>query len=605
MFISCLNAFSSPKFAFIYKTLVTIYITIVLSIIIYYSGFLRKQPTIIQSHPCLNIFNISSDNDVISIQFKNNIQYNNPFKLSSYFGYYTSMFNLPLLMPPGSVYKSFIKNDTLKISFSIPFIDNYVGKLFCVDDQTYDLPPFQLPLYKREGILYEKSVNISINNFRSDFEGTQIFCHGDSTENRWCEALDIGMAHGKLIMQTKAHFEFPPFFLSLCGRSPPFDNESERIRYEPLLTKKSIAEISVGHVTNDEVAILASPCVDRKNVFSVIFDFLIPAYQTMQKSVILNDQKGKKKFRFFFRDSENRDNIELIQSITKELPNSPPKFDQLLIFEKAILGLEKADEDCDGTRSIFDQYSHVYKYNHENTKGFREEILNHFNIKEKNESEIIEDQKIEIDIDKINDEVVDYIFNFDDENENEIIDGFNEIKNQKKKALITFFDTLDQEELKLFNIEPLKRLVSKSCPFCEVRTTYIETPNISSLIEIASSSSVLIGRSGIGLENAVWLKNNSHVIELRPFGFWCNDRYEVAAKISGSHYHSVMNKKQLKPLLDGNLNEKIFNNCFSAPSYCESQDCYKIILYQKADIELNTFNDTWFKIQLELQKKFI
>lgn len=591
-------------------------------LLIYFSGFKFKKRTIQTNHPCMFIDSITQENETINIQFNENIQNYNPIKLSSFFGYFTSIFNQPLLMPPGSAYKAIITNSTLSISFSIPFISDFSGIFFCADTNTYEIPPFQLPIFNKAGILYEKDLNISVPNFRNDFDDTQILCHGSSSEDRWCEALDIGMAHGKLVMQTKAHFEFPSSFLSLCGRSPPFDNLSQKIRYEPLLTKRNIAEISIGHVANDEIAVLASPCCNRAKIFDVIFDFLIPAHQTLQKSVILKNSKEGRKVRFFFRDSGDQRNIELIKSITKEIPSSLPNFDQLLIFDRVILGIEKADEDCDGTRSIFARYGHIYKYNQENTKGFRETVLDHFGIKysdtndnqndEKPSKE--EEDKKNIEKNDENDDLFDeynkndeddelnFDFNEDEENEES---NDKKPNNNKKKALVTFFDTSKQKiDLKIINIEPLKRFILRSCPFCDVKIADVDTPNISSLLEIASASSVIIARSGIGLEHAVWLKNNSHVIELRPFGFWCDDKYEIAANISGSHYYSVMNTKQITIEFEDNLVGKNFNNCFSAPSYCESQDCYQTLLNQRVDIELSTFNQTWYKIQLDLQKKF-
>ncbi|OHT14474.1 hypothetical protein TRFO_15125 [Tritrichomonas foetus] len=541
------------------------------------------------SHPCLNIANVQSEGGFIYIRFENDILPRNPLNLSSYFGYFTSAFNLPLLMPPGSAFKASFDNRTLSISFPIPFIDDYSGTLFCVDEEVYKEPPFQLPTYNRTGVVYEQEINFSIPNFRKDYSDTQILCHGDRSENRWCEVKHIGMAHGKFVMQTQAHFVFPSSFLSLGGRSPPFDNSNERISNEPLLTKRNIAGISVGVAANDEIAILTDPGYYRFSIFGIIFDFMIPAFQTLQKLKqnphlhsakqldsskqslkkpenvnqpnLLESDNQRKRIRFFFHNSNDRTNIELIQAITNEPPNSPPFFDSLTIFENIVLGIQKGDEDCDATRSEYARYGHIYNYNHENTQGFREHILNYFKIS-------------------------------------------TEYKN--KKPIITFLYTENNENHKILNIEAVKRIVTRSCPFCEIVSFSIDTPNISSILEIASKSTVLIGRSDVGLEHSVWLQPDSHVIEIRPYKFWCDDRYEVAAKISGSHYHSVMNTGKIVPprRKDTVEAQKALNNCFSAPSYCESQDCYEMLLNQLTELELNEFNTTWNSILNDLKSKY-
>ena len=559
-------------------------------IIVCFIGFkvtnFKPKYKIHSNHPCLNIEDVSNNDTFIFVKMKNNILRQNPLNISRHFGYFTEVYGMPLLMPPGSAYRTSIVNDTLSLSFPIPFLSHFSGLFFCVDENIYNEPPFQLPLFNKSGVIYEKHINLSINEFRSDIDGSQMLCHGDRFENRWCEATHMGMANEKLVMQTQAHFSFPSLFLSLGGRAPPFDQVNERISNEPLLTKRNIAEISVGVAANNEIAILAAPGAKRNEYSSIIFDFLIPAYQTINfmhfndlycfKSNNLSTKKECKKIRFFFHDSENKDNVELIQAITGEPPISPPSFESLTIFENIVLGLNKGDKECDGTRSEFAKYGSVYNYNSNNTKGFRDYILKHFNIKTKYKYDIFHN--------KTNDNstvVLNHIY-------------------------VTFLTT-ENKDLEIYNLEPLRRLVENSCPFCHVDTFSIDTPNIVSIIEKISKTNVLIGRSGLGLEHSVWLQPKSHVIELRPFHFWCDDKNEIASKISQSYYHSIMNKghfEDLNKFGGALLKRKKVKNCFSAPSFCESPECYDILLNQQFEMEMDTFNETWNSVLAQIRKQF-
>lgn len=573
--------------------------------------------------PCKFINSVSSEQHWMLIKFNKDITRSNPLNLSSYFGYFTSVHDSPLLMPPGSVYQTSIHKNTLNFSFSIPFISNYSGILFCIDQEIYQAPPFQLPIFNETGILFKQNINLSVPYFRSELDDTQFYCHGNKPEERWCQVRHIGLANSKFVMQTSAHFLFPFSFLSLGGRSAPFDSIKGRINNEPLLTTRNLAELSVGGAPNDEIAIMASHCLNPNNTFDVIFDFLIPAYRTIQK--VKNDSTfySNHNFRFFFRNNVNTENLQLIQAITGDPPASPPTTNHLLLFERLILGLEKADEVCDSTRSLFYQHGHIYKYNRENTLGFRETILNNLNIPI-NSNEIInpphhETNKIDLNNNEINqndlnnDEINQIDLHNDEINRidlnNELVDVDDDFydndveNNSKNRLIVSIFDAPGNEKLRIFNIEPLKRLISRSCSFCTINSIDVDSHNLTSLIEMASKSKVFIARSGVGFEHVIWLSPDSYVVELKPYGFWCEDKYEIAAKISGSKYYSVMND-------DVNIQNKLkqyrkrLNTCLSAKSYCESPECYDVLFEQLIDVDLAIFNQTWTSILADLQVKY-
>jgi hypothetical protein len=84
---------------------------------------------------------------------------------------------------------------------------------------------------------------------------------------------------------------------------------------------------------------------------------------------------------------------------------------------------------------------------------------------------------------------------------------------EQEKRVVRFLDT-DNAELCVANLELIGQLVSRSCPACEV-------------------------------EHVVWLPPGAIVIEQRPFLYWCNDNFAVAARAAGAKYFDVINTGRL------------------------------------------------------------
>jgi hypothetical protein len=147
-------------------------------------------------------------------------------------------------------------------------------------------------------------------------------------------------------------------------------------------------------------------------------------------------------------------------------------------------------------------------------------------------------------------------------------------------------------------------MVARSCPGCEVRTLNIDGPDGGRIVRQVAASTVLIGRSGIGLEHVVWLPPGAIVVELRPFMYWCNDRFAVAARAAGAKYFDVMNTGRVRPV--NSRDETVARaeiECQSTHRYCESWQCHTILFGQTLDVELETFNATWMQVLAELGKR--
>ncbi|KAH0786762.1 hypothetical protein GPJ56_009291 [Histomonas meleagridis] len=459
-------------------------------------------------------------------------------------------------MPPGSA-NAQMNGTKLSMEFPLPFITDYSGELFCVDLSKYKTPGFQLPNFDEEGVIFKKPMKFSITKFRDNFDGTQMLCHGSTSADRWCEALHIGFVNGHFVMQTKAHYLFPPSFLSLSSRAPPFDSPNDQLISEPIITNLDLHEVAVGSVSKDEAAFFASAGKYRHTSEDILYNFLVPTYQTI-KSL---SYKKFDKFRFFCRDMrELENNMILINSITKQPPREPDVSNTLTIIDYVILGLKKADDNCDNTRSAQEKYGHIYGFTYKNTKGFREEVLTHF--------------------------------------------GFDVNHNNSHPYIIYTED----DNMKVLNRDRILMYIKESCGFCDLKIIDIKSEkNLTNLIHEFSRANVIIGRFGVGLENALWMPKGGHMIEIRPIHFWCNDKYQVAAKIAGLQYHKVMNIGnilELIPKYDGIENQRKQDTCYSTESYCESDECYEFLRDQETSVEIETFGETWKMVLEDLKQNF-
>lgn len=544
---------------YLFKCMSVIYIVAIAIILVRLSGIqflIQDLKPYATNNPCLNIESVHSEEEKIIIKFSKDVVSRNPLSLASIFGYFTEAFELPLLMPPGSAYKASINETLLTIEFPLPFITNYSGKLFCVNPEKYETPPFQLPIYSSKASLFESEVNVSIASIREGYSDSQMKCYGSNSEERWCEARHIGITSGKIVIQTSAHFLFPASFLSLGGRASPFDRDDERISNEPIITDKNMEEIASGRSTPNEVAFIVGFGRNIDNLYNCLFDFLIPMYKTIK----FLDLKNTKK-RVYVREFGNRKYMDIIVAVTGELPVHLPQYDSLTIFEKTVIGLMKSDEIPDPTRSPSTENGHVFNITLNDISGLRETVLNAMHIEEQNHS--------------------------------------------SKHPIVSIIES-DINHLRVFNSEPLREFIAETCSFCKVDVIPAEKTDAFEFMKISSRSSVVITRSNVALGHTIWMQkskpnNPTFLVEIRPNQMWCDEKMRGIALASGVSYISFMNSGKLYPTLNDRYDELRLKNCYSVDKYCTFEHCYNFLMNQLVEVELDLFNQTWHKIQQQLE----
>jgi hypothetical protein len=499
----------------------------------------EEEPTVPPSSAlCSSIAFVESDQSRVRIRFKRPPAVRHPNSLSACFAFWTSAFDLPLLMPPGSGRNFKLANHSLTFEFMLPFVQTYPGHLLCVDTSLYQKPHFQLPQFPNASVVSQFAINLSVPSFRNDYDGTQMLCHGTRSEDRWCEVRHLGLSHGHFVMETAAHFRFPTYFLCLGGRAPPFASASDIVSNEPIVTDQPLSEVGLTVARRKGLSFICGTG-ETTMLFRLVFDFILPGFLTKQSLV---EFSGSEPAQFLTKESVHPSFMELTTALTGSPPLLLPNSQRLVIYEKAVLGLAKVDANPDGTRSILEAFGHMYHFPDDFGPRVRARVLSHLNISERS----------------------------------------------SENVTITFFETYDPKHL---NIEQLRRIVAQSCRGCQIETVLFPGTLTSDAVRIVSQSSVLIARSGVGVEYAPWLPPGSHILELRPHNCWCHDGFEITAKLSQSEHD----------ILAAAIPEKSGRReCHSAPAYCQSMQCREFLFTQPMNVPLAAFKEKWMTIRSKL-----
>jgi hypothetical protein len=123
------------------KGRLTVYLVFLVLVIWQLIDFEMRSSNLSRDHACLNVESAATNVSEIRMRLKRKITPCNPLHLSGYFGFWTTTFDLTLLMPPKSAHKARMDDLTLIFEFALPFIANSPGDLFCANTSN----PFRRP----------------------------------------------------------------------------------------------------------------------------------------------------------------------------------------------------------------------------------------------------------------------------------------------------------------------------------------------------------------------------------------------------------------------------------------------------------------------------
>lgn len=430
---------------------------------------------------CDGIEYVYAKGERVYVMLKGKMTEKNVARMAMDFGFMTSAWDSPLLMPPGSARNVEVVDGLLSFEFPFPFVMEYSGDLVRVNRESYMSPPFHFPELNQSVVIWSQLLNVSVDDFRGEFEGSQMKCHGTSFKSRWCEAHDIGVVSGNFIIETKAHYVFPSPFISTGGRSPPFDDREGWITNGPIVAVDTIKRSSIRVLGRGEVVLICDIGINYNTSRGVVFDFMFPVVETLQSIKV-----GARVAKFVKFKAKSEVNADLVASVTGEMGVMQREMEPV-ILERVVIGLKKVDG----------QAPAKYEYNFGEATGgiVRERVFNKYGI-----------AGVE--------------------------------RDSGRQIMVTFVEC---ENGNVTNMESLKQTVIDLCGSCIVETLMLDArTGDRSIVESVAKSDVLISQSGCGLEHVLWLKPGSVAVEMRPDSVWCTNTAEIAANVSGAHYQSVI-----------------------------------------------------------------
>lgn len=543
----------------IFKVVIAFFVLILLVYL-----FSRKIPhpqTIVKSlefNPCEEIKSIATNEYNVTISFKKNLPDSINQNIINYLGYQTSAFGLPLYVLPRKTKIVRFHPSLVTIEFQLPVIQNYTGYLFCVNPKTWKPPTLSVPSSVLKEVDTFVPMNMSITNFTSSFNWSQVKCYGDSFETRFCEMRRISMHRNLIVFSSPVHYSFPEPFLSAGARSAPFDRYESRLIYEPIVINHPLASITKDIMHIPDLSYIIARFYNSWMLWHTTFDFLVPAFGTFD--II----EGKNKYRdrlIFLRDNDFKAFPEIISSLsTKEIVYLLN--DNITrVFDRVVLGLKKYEENPSASRDSSEMLNIRYNFQNDTCPSLRDEVLRKLDI---------HSPELSVDTPKI-------------------------LMIERKTG-----------NRMIMNIEEIEGYIRQECEFCEIKRVDMGSIPVIDQIKLIAESTVLIGVHGSGLSHCLWMQRSTKehptsMIEIKPHGYTCRDWFHSASIVAGIDYYDVYSgKKNYK----NNLTELQINqleNCWSHPEWCPTQICHDLLRDQNITLEISTFSSVWKTITTQLR----
>lgn len=503
-------------------------------------------------HPCYSVFKVFGHDDIITVYFNKNISSKYQNTIHQYFGYETTAFSRPLIIPYNAT--TFINKTerSVTLQLTLPFVQNYDGSVFCVN------PDF----FKEESLLKTSSILNKVDNIfeyhtkKSNFSKhnySQLQCFGDSYETRFCEMRNVGLYNSILVFYSPVLYHFPDPFLSIGARAPPFCRVNSMLNFEPVVIKRPLSQLPGMQKHESTLSYLIARFHNSLMIWHMLYDFIIPAYSTFdmfeKDSYVQNRQ-------IFIRDDEFSCYDDFINLLSEKPINYIDKNNPVTIsFDRLIVGLRKFETNPTAARIPADMLRINYMFNKETAPRFRDEAMRRL--------------KINTTIDPLSPKVI-------------II----ERKKQKRYFV---------------NPEEVEQYIRQTCDFCDVQRVDFAEYSQAEQVRIASSASVLIGIHGSGLGHVIWMPPSGNgtraLIEILPPGYVCRDWFAKAAEIARVDYYSIFGRVY-------NSTEPVRQRCLDNPDICATIGCHDYLRDKNLTLDVGEFTGIWTKIAQNLEKEY-
>jgi hypothetical protein len=293
-------------------------------------------------------------------------------------------------------------------------------------------------------------------------------------------------------------------------------------------------------------------------LWHTVFDFMIPLYHFIK---MLNGSDTVDNRRIYVRSDGVWKFHSMMRIFSREQVIVMGTLNVALLMPRAIIGIEKLEQNVDPKRSYDDSIGFRYNFNRSTALGMREEVLRKIGVSA---------------------EAVGY----------------------KGKPLALLIDR-GYGSRNIQNAEEIRQAMVAGCPHCTVEVVHFHIMDPDRQVHIAARASVLVGFHGSGLTHTVWMaesrpNHTTHMVEILPYKYWCRNWYKTAARVAGVQYWAVMNKRPTPGVTD----EPVIR-CWNDSRLCPTLACHDKLRDQSTLVEIDTFNETWAKIADALKSTIV
>lgn len=493
------------------KVSLLILLLIVVSFILAYIAFQEsKHSTVIRGfHPCFSVKSVDATDETIKIKFKEIIPTKFYSNIKDFFGYETYAFDKILNFHNGTTELVEIKEDTLKISINLPFVQSYDGKLYC------KTPTAKIPTLSHiKSIISQSENDFSLKMSKNDFSisnYSQAKCYGKSFETRYCDFRNVAIYHGFLTFFANAEFNFPHPLMTIDGRSPPFSSQKSVLDQEPVVMSTSFHSISFTKRIEKD-SIYMSIFNDSTTMWDTIASASLPTIGCLDFFNISFDNN------IIIRNGKNVNEVFKAVSANEVMfLDKYPK--ESIFFKRLIVGLPTYEENPSYLRETDQEKLVTFNFDKKLIDQFKEKVNSKFNL----------------------------------------------IKTQNDQLTVTLLEHNNN----LQNIDDLEQYIRTNCDICIFDRINFSSLSLERKMQISAASDIFIGTESDFLSYSFWMQRNRFapaIIEFQPYGINSTRIGKEIAKFSNFDYYSIqsINKIEIEsPECSGLKQNYITDECYN------------------------------------------